>query len=235
MQGADLSNAQLVQTQLDQADLTGATLTGACIEDWNVNASTKLANVTCDYVYLKSNQQERRPSQGTFQPGEFAALFQQAVNTVDLIFKDGIDWQAFFQSFQDLRSQYADQDLSIQAIEKKRGGAFVVRLEVPPEVDKAVVEEKAKALYGEQLKQMESRYQQLLQLQGQQLDDYRDQAQDLKQENNQLIGIVKTMANKEATVIQQVINGSGNQVVGSNTGNLSINQNISDSSNDQSD
>ncbi|MBT9312549.1 pentapeptide repeat-containing protein [Leptothoe kymatousa] len=179
LQGVDLSNAQLNQTQLDQADLTGATLTGACIEDWNVNSSTKLADITCDYVYLKSNQQERRPSQGTFQPGEFTALFQQAVNTVDLIFKDGIDWQAFFQSFQALRTQYAEQDLSIQAIEKKKDGAFVVRLEVPEDADKPAIESSAKELYETKLALMEQRYRAELNAKDGEIVAYREQSANL--------------------------------------------------------
>lgn len=197
LQDADLSNAQLVQTQLDQADLTGATLTGACIEDWNVNSSTKLAGITCDYVYLKSNQRERRPSQGTFKPGEFAALFQQAVNTVDLIFKDGIDWQAFFQSFQDLRNQYADQDLAIQAIEKKQGGAFVVRVEVPPEADKTAIEGRAKELYASEVKALEAQYEERLRLQGQHLEDARQTIEIERRDKATLMGVMTTMANNQ--------------------------------------
>ncbi|MEM9090459.1 MAG: pentapeptide repeat-containing protein [Cyanobacteria bacterium P01_F01_bin.53] len=194
LQGANLSNAQLVQTQLDQADLTGATLTGACIEDWNVNASTRMANVTCDYVYLKSNQRERRPSQGNFKPGEFAALFQQAVNTVDLIFKDGIDWQACFQSFQDLRTQYAEQDLSIQAIEKKRDGAFVVRVEVAEGADKSSIESDAKQLYESQLKTIEAQYEKQLRLQGAHLEDIQSILRVEREERTRLSKVVAKMA-----------------------------------------
>ncbi len=40
---------------------------------------------------------DRRPHAPNkiFAPGEFAQLFQKALETVDLIFSDGIDWQAF--------------------------------------------------------------------------------------------------------------------------------------------
>ncbi|MEO1403263.1 MAG: pentapeptide repeat-containing protein, partial [Cyanobacteria bacterium J06635_1] len=90
--GANLSNSNLKRTQFLDVDLENVTLNGACIEDWNINSFTKLDGVVCEYVYLKANKQERRPREGSFKPGEFAALFQQAVDTVDLIFKDGIDW-----------------------------------------------------------------------------------------------------------------------------------------------
>ncbi|MEM0979523.1 MAG: pentapeptide repeat-containing protein [Cyanobacteria bacterium P01_H01_bin.58] len=195
---ANLSGANLRQSQMLGTNFESASLTGVCIEDWNINSDANLKDIVCEHIYLKENAQERRPHGGSFQPEEFATLVQQIGDTVDLIFKDGIDWQAFFQSFQELRSQYAHQDLSIQAIEKKRGGAFVVRLEVSEDIDKVAVEEKVKVLYGEQLKQIEGRYQQLLQLQGQQLDDYREQVQERKQENSRLLGIVETMAEKES-------------------------------------
>ncbi|MEO0409077.1 MAG: pentapeptide repeat-containing protein, partial [Cyanobacteria bacterium P01_A01_bin.135] len=133
----------------------------------------------CEHVYLKARQRGRRPSEGNFKPGEFSALFQQALDTVDLIFKDGIDWQAFFASFQDLRSQYADQDLTIQAIEKKRGGAFVVRLEVASEADKPVIESSAKELYETKLTLIEQRYRAELHAKEGEIVAYKEQSANL--------------------------------------------------------
>ncbi|MCY7277134.1 MAG: hypothetical protein LH702_26245 [Phormidesmis sp. CAN_BIN44] len=74
-----------------------------------------------------------------------------------MIFRDGIDWKAFFQSFQELRSQYGDENISIQAIEKKSGGAFVICLEVPLEAHKAAINRQAKQLYEGQIRQLEER------------------------------------------------------------------------------
>jgi uncharacterized protein YjbI with pentapeptide repeats len=203
LSGADLSGAILshiaaIATSFLNSDLTSATLTGACIQDWNINSGTRLDDVKCEYVYLKGGWSEqekqyilsdRRPSDPNtiFAPGEFAQLFQKALETVDLIFADGIDWQAFFQSFQELRSQYDDENLSIQAIEKKSGGAFVIRLEVPPEADKGAIESQAKELYTEKLKLLESSYQAQLQMQGEQLEHER-------QRNSQLMRVVEVMA-----------------------------------------
>ena len=176
---SNLYGANLCRTQVLGTNFERAVLTGACVENWNVNSSTKLDNVVCDYVYLEANYQECFPREGNFKPGEFTALFQKAVNTVDLIFKDGIDWQAFFQSFQDLRTQYADQALSIQAIEKKRGGAFVVRLEVAEGADKRAIESSAKELYETKLVLMEQRYRAELQAKDGEIVAYREQSANL--------------------------------------------------------
>ncbi|MBT9311667.1 pentapeptide repeat-containing protein [Leptothoe kymatousa] len=199
LSGADLRKADLAETDLQRADLSEADLRGAnlsraqalgtnfyravfttaCLEDWNINSATVLDDVVCSYVYLKTSQEERRPREGVFKPGEFSALFQQALDTVDLIFKDGIDWQAFFQSFQDLRTQYTDQDLSIQAIEKKRDGAFVVRLEVTKDADKTAIEGSAKELYETKLALMEQRYRDVLQAKEGEIIAYREQSTNL--------------------------------------------------------
>lgn len=193
LSGANLSNADLSRTQVLDAKFEQAILTGACLEDWNVNRSTTFGGTTCDYVYLKAGQRERRPSQGTFEPGELALLLLKAAETVDLIFTDGIDWQALFQSLQDLRNQYADQDLSIQAIEKKRGGAFIVRVEVADGADKKTIESSAKELYETKLLLMEQRYRAELKAKDGEIVAYREQ-------NSKLMKIIELMANKPINV-----------------------------------
>ena len=179
LSGADLSDSNLTRVQVLGTNFEQSVFTGTCLEDWHINSATKFDGAICDYVYLKANQQERRPREGIFKPGEFAALFQQAVDTVDLIFKDGIDWQVFFQSFKELRTQYAHQDLSIQAIEKKRGGAFVVRVEVAEGADKTEIEGSAKELYETKLALMEQRYRAELQAKDGEIVAYRKQSANL--------------------------------------------------------
>jgi uncharacterized protein YjbI with pentapeptide repeats len=95
----NLSEANLSRTQALETNFAGATLTGACIEDWHINSNTNLTDVICDYIYLSQGQQERRPSIDNFAPGEFAQLFQKSLETIDLIFRNGIDWDAFAYSF----------------------------------------------------------------------------------------------------------------------------------------
>jgi uncharacterized protein YjbI with pentapeptide repeats len=173
----NLSRANLQAIQALLTNFTGAIFTGACLEDWSINSETTLDEVVCEYVYLKRDNQERRPSNGFFKQGEFTSLFRKALETVDLIFIDGIDWQAFFQSFQELRSQY--DNLSIQAIEKKSGGAFVIRLEVSQEADKAAIEYGFKEFYEMKLQLQEQRYRAELHAKDREIEIYKRQSADM--------------------------------------------------------
>ncbi len=156
-------------------------LTGACIEDWNINSETILDDVICNYIYLKANKQERRPSNPNqnFAPGEFAKLVQKVTETVDLIFSDGIDWKAFYPAFQELQIKHQDEDLSIQAIENKLDGAFVIRLNVSEDVDKALIETQFKELYEVKLSALEAQYRAELQAKQKEITLYKQQSTDL--------------------------------------------------------
>ena len=82
LSGANLSDAELMEADLSMTQALGtnfftALLTGACVEDWQINSETQLSSVECEYIYLKNEQQERRPSSGEFAPGEFIQLFQE--------------------------------------------------------------------------------------------------------------------------------------------------------------
>jgi uncharacterized protein YjbI with pentapeptide repeats len=149
LEGAILERANLTKVQSIRTYFRQANLTAACLESWNIDGTTQLDDVVCEYVYLLNDQEERRPSIGSFTPGEFTRLFEKALNTVDLIFSDGIDWQVFFASFQELRQQYEDVEVNIQAIEKKSGGTFVVRLELAQFVDKGTIQLNWKEIYEE--------------------------------------------------------------------------------------
>jgi uncharacterized protein YjbI with pentapeptide repeats len=207
LNGFDLSNVNFQEANLSKVQALGAnfstaTFTGACIEDWNINNTTNLDNIICDYIYLKQNQQERRPSSGNFAPGEFTKLFQKALETVDLIFTDGIDWKAFFLSFQGLQAKYGEENLSVQAIEKKSGNAFVIRLEVPPETDKAEVEKETKGLYEAKLQILESQYRAQLQIKDGQIENFQSQIIEYRQNNTKLIDTIQILANRP---IQNII------------------------------
>ncbi|MDJ0596962.1 MAG: pentapeptide repeat-containing protein [Pleurocapsa sp. MO_226.B13] len=203
LQDTNLSNAKLTQTLLEGADLTQATLTGACIEDWIISSNTKLSQVNCDYIYFRSDKQERRPASGNFAPGEFATLVEKYIETVDLIFREGIDWKAFLTSFQDLRVEYGEENVSIQAIEKKSDGAFVIRLSVPPDVDKAEIESKAKQSYETQLQVLEAQYRAELQAKDTEINIY-------KQQSANMMEIVKLQASRPINVEAKAVSGERN-------------------------
>lgn len=140
---ANLKEANLALVQALAANFEGATLSGAFIGDWHIDEETNLNNVICDYVYLKTLQRERRPHNPNtnFAPGEFTKLFQKTQGTLDIIFRNGIDWEAFFPSFQALQIEVGGEALQVQAMENKGDSVFVVAIAVPNTFDKAEGEE----------------------------------------------------------------------------------------------
>jgi uncharacterized protein YjbI with pentapeptide repeats len=227
---ADLSRAVLSRTQALGTNFMNSVFTGTCLEDWNINNETILDYIDCQYIYLKPLQQERRPSAGEFAPGEFTKLFQKALSTVDLIFRNGVDWEALLISLEKLRVEAEGAELSIQAIENKNDGAFVVRVSVPPEANKAEVEKFLKREYELALKSIDEQYQFQLRLQGERLEEYREHVTVQRQENTDLRRIIEKMADKESSKIQQNFYAQVNSVTGNVEGsqNIYISQSLSE-------
>ncbi|WP_071880833.1 pentapeptide repeat-containing protein [Geitlerinema sp. PCC 7407] len=203
--GADLSNVNLSKAQCSATIFSKATLTGSCLQDWILDTETQFFEVICDYFYGVEGCQKRRPQSSSFAPGEFSALIHKVSDTIDLIFVDGIDWKPFLLSFQELRDKYGDANLSVQAIEKKKDEAFIIRLEVAAEVNKTEIEKTLKQEYNYKLKAQEK----LLTLQDQQLVEYR-------QHNTELLRIIRVMAEKEES--RRNINTGGGNYIESNSG-----------------
>jgi hypothetical protein len=59
-------------------------------------------------------QQELRPYSRNFKPGEFSKLYETALETVDIVFLDGIDWKAFLVSFLELKAETGSDEISIK-------------------------------------------------------------------------------------------------------------------------
>lgn len=218
--GQNFSGQNFRKVQALGTNFNGATFTGTCIEDWHINTETKLDDVICDYIYLKEGQQERRPSDHNrnFEPGEFAALVQKSVETVDLIFKDGIDWQTFLTAFQELQIESESGELSIQAIERKTSGAFIIRVEAPQEANKEKIETSFWNKYQPLLEAKDRE----IKLLSQQTEFYSQQIQDTDKDNTRLLCIIETMAEKETSKINMTFNAP----VTSAAGNVEGNQNI---------
>ena len=197
---AILKDASFIGTDLSEANLSETTFTGACIQDWNINNQTKFDDVICDYIYLKEGQQERLPHDlnRTFKPGEFTKYVEKALNTVDLIFTDGIDWNAFLTSFKELQDKYGKENVGVQAIEKKSSGAFVVRIEVSADANKAEIERQAKQLYETKLHVLEAQYRD--ELKGLEAH-HKDEIISLRKEHNtQILELAKLAASRPITV-----------------------------------
>ncbi|WP_416670115.1 pentapeptide repeat-containing protein [Egbenema bharatensis] len=130
LRGTDLRDCILVRAQVARADFTGADLTGACIEDWSVSDKTTFTDVRCDYVFKEYEDGQpihRYPSDRNFEPGEFAALFQQPENELELIFKGDFSYSALSLAFYKLKTEKSDLELDLKGIEQ-RGNLWVVRV-----------------------------------------------------------------------------------------------------------
>ncbi|NES67596.1 MAG: pentapeptide repeat-containing protein [Okeania sp. SIO2D1] len=210
----DFRDADLARVQALYANFQNVNLTGACIKDWNINSETQFSNAICEYIYLKHKRQndkyvfaERRPHDPnkTFAPGDFARLVQQANETLDLIFSEGIDWNAFAQTFQGLQIQTDSNELSIQSIEKKRDGSFVVKVDVPLTVDKAALEKEFWARYQPLLEAKEAEYRALLQ--EKEIKHQQQRIQDFQQHNTNLNEMVKILGSITINVKAEAMAG----------------------------
>lgn len=221
LSGANLSGSSLERAQALGTNFTKTILTEACIEDWNINAATKLDGVVCKCIYLKQGKKERRPSDPsqTFAPGEFTKLFQKAQETLDLIFRNGVDWQALLISLEKLKVEAEGAELSIQAIENKNDGAFVVRVNVPPEANKGDVEKFLRQEYDLQLKVIDERYQGQLHVKDVEIESYR-------RENTNLMRIAEWATTRPITV-QATATAESKAMAENQPKNVEVEMNIS--------
>lgn len=184
LKGANFTRANLAGVNLQRvkaldSNFNKAILTGACLENWETNSTTNLDEVICDYVYLQADQKERSPKSGNFAPGEFTRLFQKALETVDFIFRNGIDWLAFLIAFQKLQVESRALELSIQALENKSNTALVIRINVPPHSNKAEIENYLKREYENELQSIDKEYRYQRQASYEQIAIYRQQSANL--------------------------------------------------------
>jgi uncharacterized protein YjbI with pentapeptide repeats len=198
-QGACLEWANLTLTQAVGTNFTSAQMTGACVEAWNIESTTKLDNVDCRFIYLLeypkpgTDDRERRPSSAEFQQGEFTKLFEEVLNTVDLIFRNGIDWKAFVAAFKKVQVENEDTELAIQSIENKGDGVVVVKVSVPFDADKEKIYSYFTQNYQLALQAVEEKYKAQLQAKDDQIVIYRQQSADMKE-------ITSLLANKPINV-----------------------------------
>ncbi|MCU0535408.1 MAG: pentapeptide repeat-containing protein [Hydrococcus sp. Prado102] len=81
--GVDLTGASLVGTQAHSTNFQGAILTGACLENWEIDKTTQLSELICDYLYLKSGKNGRCPSSGSLSLGEITQLLQKILLPIE--------------------------------------------------------------------------------------------------------------------------------------------------------
>jgi uncharacterized protein YjbI with pentapeptide repeats len=211
LEGASLQYANLTKAQALGTKFDRAILTGACLEAWNTDSNTQLQEAICDYIYLLKNRRERRPSSGNFAPGEFGKLYQEFLDTVVLIFRNGIDWKAFVTAFQKVQVENEDTELEIQSIENKGDGVVLVRVSVPPDANKAKIHSEFTQNYDFALKLVEEKYQGILAGKQEKIEGYRQQVeiyrylleserQQQKEQNANIQEIIRILSSKPANI-----------------------------------
>ena len=235
---ADLRDAQMMNVNLKDANLSearvlrtnfhGANLTGACIADWQIGDTTLLDDIECDHIFRKLDliKEEQRflsrlpvDRNNSFKAGEFSQRFQilqNASETIDLTFTEGINWRALFSAFEKVRAENAGKNISMQRLEQK-GSTFVVSLTVDPELDIEYVDRSFNTHYGKMLRILEHDNKHLreanVQLQGANI-----------QLQTELIEVVKTMSERDHSQTINNMQGSNfgggfaNTVQGNQTG-----------------
>ena len=134
---AILENAILANAQAIKTDFTKATLTGACIEKWAITSETIFANTICDYIFLDLAKNECKPPSGKFEQGDFEKLVNQFTTTLDFLFRNGIDPQAFDFALNNLIEDYEAMGISLKGVEDVGDGDKLIRFNTVPDAPKA--------------------------------------------------------------------------------------------------
>ncbi|WP_445247304.1 pentapeptide repeat-containing protein [Microcoleus sp. OTE_8_concoct_300] len=156
---ANLKNANLTETLAIGTDFTAAYLTGACLQACNFGSNPQLAGVDCQYVFWLETEndkgsRERLPHDPdrVFQPGDFEKLYKKMMNVVQILFRNGIDKEAFIEAFQKLMEEYPDITFdSIKSLERKDND-ILMTFQVPETADKGKIERLLQDRYEANLK-----------------------------------------------------------------------------------
>ncbi|MEH2212928.1 pentapeptide repeat-containing protein [Nostoc sp.] len=227
---ADLSDSKLIEvqlqesilssTRLDNVDLSGANITGAKIEIRSIPATAQLDGLICNFFDPHSNLKQRYPkNQNKNLTSEEAIQVLQKPSEINLIFKeDGIDWQAFLQGFKNCLEEFDispdNSDNLIQAFERELNGDFVIRLNVPDNVDKVEFELKLIQAYKKSIEVLKRKYRNTLKTT--EIDF---------QENTSMLKITEQLANPGNHIIQNIITIGNNSMLQPNNGDINMTNN----------
>ncbi len=167
---ADLEDSQLCNVQAIGTDFTGADLTGASIENWAINSETVFKDVVCSHIFIDSAKTERNPASGLFEQGDFEKLINQSKNTLDFLFRNGIDPQAFDFAMQQLKDRYPEAEISIRSLENLGDKVTEISLDIPPTIPKSSTHAQFKQNYELMYKYLEDAREQIIELEQKHVD-----------------------------------------------------------------
>lgn len=151
---ADLRGCLLVRAQVARADFTEADLTGVCIEDWSVSSKTRFTGVRCDYIYRKYESGQlldRYPVDRNFEPGEFASLFAEPEDEVELVFKGDFNIAALSLALYKLQTDASELNLELRGVEQ-RENLWVAKIKsTSSSLNERLIQERLTSIYQDPL------------------------------------------------------------------------------------
>ncbi|WP_237396222.1 pentapeptide repeat-containing protein [Okeania sp. KiyG1] len=211
LKAANLKGANLTETLAIGTNFTTAQMSGTCLEAWNIDHTTILDNIESKYIYLlekpkpETDDRERRPSSGYFQAGDFTKLFQEVLNTVDLIFRNGLNFKAFMSSFQQVQVENQGIPMEIKSMENKGDGVVVVKIDVPPETNKEKIHQEFVQIYDETVIALEEKYQQKLEGIEKQISLYHRKTEETEYRMFFMNQILKTQTSANAITREKLV------------------------------
>lgn len=146
LQGANLQQAKLVRTNLHDTDLTGAVLTGACIDNWGRTATTKIEDITCEYIYMKlsNNKFEHRqpPYKKNFNREDFQYFMTQCFDTLDFFHKNEFDFLAAYRTIMIIQEENPEHRIGLSNIKSCGDNNYIVQIDVSENVDREAIRDK---------------------------------------------------------------------------------------------
>lgn len=190
LSGANLSGANLFRTQALGTNFTQAVFIGASLEDWEIDDDTNFGGVIWDdeptpipaiasVLDGALGHDPLAPVHSEPLSADSGQSYSSAVETVDLIFSDGIDWRALLLALEEVQVQYKHHTLIVQAIENRPDGSVVVRLNPLPDIDLDEFKQLVNEKYAAQLDALGLSYRKELQATDEEIAVYRQQSTNL--------------------------------------------------------
>lgn len=122
------------------------------------------------------------------------------MNTIDLIFNNGVDWKAFGFSLQQLQIEHEESELVIQSVENKGDGITVIKVAVSPDANKQKLHATFTQHYELALQVLEEKYRSELNSKDEQIALYRQNQANLQ-------GLARLLASQPTEPLMPQLSG----------------------------